>query len=196
MEGIEVVTTPPNNCHARFVPGCVEETTKVGDIMPVRLGDEGLMDGGLAEEGEGRSWNDHGAEKLERARNGVGWERGEKGRIRVHTNTHGQHLAGGENPIGGPYQKVEIDEIDIRPAGGKGSQNDLEDPEEWEAEISKAGAGRAFIYSDGSLHEGGNEGGGSFVVESDGGEGEVQCGIGNVATVWGGVGRSLAWRRA
>ena len=41
------------------------------------------------------------------------------------------------------------------------------------------------IFSDGSLLEG-NVGGGAFIVGSGGAESEVECGIGNVATVWDG----------
>ena len=44
--------------------------------------------------------------------------------------------------------------------------------------------GGAFVFSDGSLLEGGNVGGGAFIV--DDGEKEVECGIGNVVTVWDG----------
>ena len=52
--------------------------------------------------------------------------------------------------------------MDVRPA------EDPKDPDEWEAELSRAGVGGAFVYSDGSLLEGGNVGGGAFI--EDGGE--------------------------
>ena len=56
----------------------------------------------------------------------------------------------------------------------------------WEKEISKAGIGGAYIFSDGSLLQNGNVGGGAFVVGNDGREEEVKCGVEDVATVWGG----------
>ena len=62
------------------------------------------------------------------------------------------------------------------------SKEEREDPEVWEKEISKIGAVGVFIHSDGSLLEGW----GAFVVQADGGEKEVECGIGTVATVWDG----------
>ena len=42
------------------------------------------------------------------------------------------------------------------------------------------------MFSDGSLLEGGNVGGGAFVVGMDGREQEVECGVRDVATVWDG----------
>ena len=75
----------------------------------------------------------------------------------------------------------------MRPIGVKGSEkDDPEDPDAWETEISKAGSGGGFVFSDGSLLENGNVGGGAFVVGRDGREQEVECGIGDVATVWDG----------
>ena len=75
-------------------------------------------------------------------------------------------------------------EVDVRPTGGKQSEKD---PEEWEKEVRKAGIGGAYIFSDGSLLESGNVGGGAFLlVDSRGVEVEVESGIGNVATVWDG----------
>ena len=56
----------------------------------------------------------------------------------------------------------------------------------WEKEIGKAGRGGAYIFSDGSLLESGNVGGGVFIVGSRGAEDEVERGIGNLATVWDG----------
>ena len=41
---------------------CVEDPSKLGDIMPVGFGDDGTMDDELAEEGGRRRWNDHGLE--------------------------------------------------------------------------------------------------------------------------------------
>ena len=57
----------------------------------------------------------------------------------------------------------------------------------------KAGIGGTFVFSDGSLLEGGNIGGEAFRVGSGGAESKVECGIGNVAAVWdAGMARSLA----
>ena len=50
----------------------------------------------------------------------------------------------------------------------------------------KAGIGGTFVFSDGSLLEGGNIGGEAFIVGSGGASSEVECGIGNVAAVWDG----------
>ena len=44
--------------------------------------------------------------------------------------------------------------------------------------------GGAFFCSDSGLLEGGNVGGGAFM--EDGGKKQVECGIGEVATVWDG----------
>ena len=39
----------------------MEDPSKLEDILPVGFGDEGgVVDDELAEEGEGRRWNDHG----------------------------------------------------------------------------------------------------------------------------------------
>ena len=75
--------------------------------------------------------------------------------------------------MGGTCQKVGIEEIDVRPTGGKGSEQDPNDPEAWEKEIGEAGRGGTYIFSDGSLLESGNVGGGAFIVGSRGTEDEV-----------------------
>ena len=62
----------------------------------------------------------------------------------------------------------------------------INNPDAWEAEISKGGIDGAFVFSDGSLLESGDIGGGAFVVGTDGREQEVECRIGNVVTVWDG----------
>ena len=88
---------------------------------------------------------------------------------------------------GGPCQKIEIEEVDVRPIGVKGSgKDDQEDPDARETETSKAGSGGAFVFSDGSLLESANVGGGAPVVGMDGRGQEVECGIGDVGTVWDG----------
>ena len=68
---------------------------------------------------------------------------------------------------GGACPKIGIEQVDVRPIGGKESE---EDPEEWEKKIRKAGIGGAYIFSDGSLLESGNVGGGAFIVDSRGAE--------------------------
>ena len=47
---------------------------------------------------------------------------------------------------GGPYRRVKIEEVDIRPSGGNGSKQDPEDPEAWEREIGKAGLGGPVCF--------------------------------------------------
>ena len=53
----------------------------------------------------------------------------------------------------------------------------------WEKEIDRFGKGGAYIYSDGSLLEGGNVGGGAFVVSNDGAEEETEYGIGDISII-------------
>ena len=85
-------------------------------------------------------------------------------------------LPEGKQLWGGPCQKIEIDDVDVRPIGAKGGEkNDPEDPEAWDAEIRKAGIGGTFEFSDGSLLESGKVGGGAFVIDTDGQEKEVEC---------------------
>ena len=57
---------------------------------------------------------------------------------------------------GGTCPRINIEEVDVRPTGGKESEKD---PEEWEKEIRKAGIGGAYIFSNGSLLESENVGG-------------------------------------
>ena len=89
-------------------------------------------------------------------------------------------LPEGKPLFGGPCQKVEIKEVDVRPV------DDPKDPEAWEKEIGKEGVGGAYIFSDGCLLESGNVGGGAFVVRTEGGEEEVKGGVGSLAMVWDG----------
>ena len=49
---------------------------------------------------------------------------------------------------GGPCPKIKIEEVDVRPTGGKGSNQDPDQPEAWEKEIGKAGNGGACIFSE------------------------------------------------
>ena len=50
---------------------------------------------------------------------------------------------------GGSCRKVEVEEVDLRPV------DDPKDPGAWEKEINKTGKGGAYVFSDGSLLEGG-----------------------------------------
>ena len=189
MARVEDVNTHMDNKQARFVARCVEDPSKLGDIMPVGFGDDNMLDDELAEEEDGRAWNDHGPQW-------VGKE-GKKDRF-VSTLTSAVSILPEGKPLwGGPCQRIEIKEVDVRPTGGRGirSGQHPEDPEAWEKEIGKAGIGSAYVFSDGSLlgndndndnGNGGNVGGGTFVVGAGGEESDVKCGIGNVATVWDG----------
>ena len=81
-----------------------------------------------------------------------------------------------------------MEELDLCPV------NDPKDPEEWKQEIRKTGIGGAYIFSDGSLLESGNVGGGAFVVGINGREQEVECGIGTWQRC--GMARLPAWPEA
>ena len=110
-----------DNNQVRLVARCVENPSKLGDIMPESFGDEG------------------GGE-------------GEKKDVRSASCERGSHS-------GRSCRKIEIEEVDIRPTGGKGSEQDPEDQEAWEKEIGKAEIGCAYGYSDDSLSESENGGG-------------------------------------
>ena len=75
--------------------------------------------------------------------------------------------------------------MDVRPAGGKTAKT-TQRTDVWEKKISRIGKGGAYVYSDGSLLDGGNVCGRAFVVEKDGKEMKVGCRVGDVATVWNG----------
>ena len=172
MAGMEDVPTHLDNNQVRFVARQVEDPSKLGNIMPVGFGDERMLDDELAEEGDGRRWDDHGPQWVNREGKKDGF---------VSTLTRMASILPEGKPLwGGSCRKVEVEEVDLCPV------NDLKGPEEWEKEIGKEGIGGAYIFSDGSLLESGNVGGGAFIVGSRGAEVEVECGIGNVATVWDG----------
>ena len=63
MAGVE---TYLDNNEVRFVARQVEDPSKLGDIMPVGFGDERVLDCELAEEGDGRRWDDHGPQWVNR----------------------------------------------------------------------------------------------------------------------------------
>ena len=54
---------------------------------------------------------------------------------------------------------------------GKASENDPEDPDMWEKDISRIRAEGAFVFSNSSLLEGGNVGGGAFIMNKAAGTG-------------------------
>ena len=59
MAGVEDVPTHLDNCQVRLVARTVEDPSKLGDMMPIGFGDGRVLDDELAEEGDGRRWNDH-----------------------------------------------------------------------------------------------------------------------------------------
>ena len=137
MAGVEHARPHMNN-QVRLVARSVEDLSKLGDIMPVGFGDNSMLDDELAEEGEGTIMDHDGSTQREK-------------RIRI--------LLEGKPLWGGTCQKIEIEEVGVRPTGGR----DPEDPEAWEKEIGKAGKGGAYVFSHGSLLEGGNGERGAFV---------------------------------
>lgn len=144
MAGVEDVL---DNCQARFVARCVEGPTKLGDIMPVGFGDEMRIDDELTEEGGGRRWDDHSPQWVGKQRKKGGF---------VSTLTQMVSILPEGKPLwGGSCRKVDIVEVDVRPPGGKDRQDDHKNPDAWEKEISRVGKGGAYVYSDGSLLDGG-----------------------------------------
>ena len=172
MAGVEDILTYLDNTQVRFVAQQVEDPSKLGDMLPVGFGDDAMLDDELVEEGEGRRWNDHGPQWVA--------TEGKKDGFVSTLTCMVSILPEGKPLFGGPCQKVEIKEVDVR------SMDDPKDPEVWEKEIGKEGVGGAYILSDGSLLESGNVGGGAFVVRTEGGEEEVKGGVGSLATVWDG----------
>ena len=174
MLGMEDVDIHLDNNQVRFVVRQVEDPTKLGDLLPVGFGDvgEGAVDDELAEEGEGRKWNDHGPQWVAKE--------GKKNRFVSTLTQMVSILPEGKPLFEGPCQEAEIEEVEVQP------MDDPKDPGAWEKEIGKEGVGGAYIFSDGSLLEIGNVGGGAFMVGTDGAEVEVKVEIGDVATVWNG----------
>ena len=124
------------------------------------------MQGGcyLAEEGEGRRWDDHGPQW-------DGKEEKKDGFVSTLTRMVSILLEG--KPLwGGSCRKVEIKEVILRPV------DDPKDPDAWEKEFRKAVIGGAYVFSDGSLLESGNVGGGAFIFGSKGAENVCGNGVG------------------
>ena len=113
MAGVEDARTYMDNCQTRFVAQCVEDSSKLADIMPWGFGDERMQDDERAEEGEGRRWNDHGPEWVNK-------EGKENGYVSTLTRAVSV-LPEGEPLWGRPCQKVNIEEVDLRPSGTRGS---------------------------------------------------------------------------
>ena len=175
MAGVEDVDIHLGNNQVQFVARQVEDPSKVGDMLPVGFGDSTMLNDELAEEREERRWNDYGPQWVAKEGKKDGF---------ISTLTQMVSILPEGKPLwGGTCPKINVEEVDIWPGGGKESEKD---PEEWEKEIRKAGIGGAFNFSDGSLLESGNVGGGAFVVGSRGVEVEVESGIGNVVIVWDG----------
>lgn len=121
--------------------------------MPVGFGDEG----GYGGRGVGRGGRGKEVKRL--WTQGIGKEGKKQGFVFILTHMV-TILTKGKPLWGGRCQRVEVEQIDIRPGGGRGSPDDTDNPDIWEKEIRVAGVGGAFIYSDGSLLEGENVGGG------------------------------------
>ena len=65
MTGVEDEPTHLDN-QIRFVARQVEDPPKLGGLMPVNCEDERMLDDELAEEGDGRRWDDHAPQWVSR----------------------------------------------------------------------------------------------------------------------------------
>ena len=143
MAGVEDVVTHLNNGRTRFVARCVEDPTKLGDIMPVGFGDEMQIDDELAEEGEGRRW---------------------LGKVRILSDADDIHPAG-EASLGGSMPEG-------RDRGGGRRAERAERTAQTNRRVGKGNwqdRGRGFIHLLGRQPSGrGEHGGRAFVVRSDG----------------------------
>ena len=72
----------------------------------------------------------------------MGQHGGKKERVRVHSDGRSAFCQK-ESPCG---EKVDIEEIDVRPTGGQGIERDPDDPEACEKENGKAAIG-VFTFS-------------------------------------------------
>ena len=125
-----------------------------------------MIDNYLTEE-DGGIRNDHGPQS-------VRMEGKKNGYVSTLTRT-----VRGEAPLG---RKVDIEEVDVRPTGGRGvkmSRRTLMHGRSTSARLVLA----ARLLSP-SLLRGGNVGGGAVIVDS--GEREVECGVRTMATMWDG----------
>ena len=97
---------------------------KLGDMLPVRIGDVGgVVEDELAEKGDDRMWDNHGPQWIMKEREKDGF---------VSTLTRIVSILPEGKPLWeGPCQKIVIEEVDVRPIGAKGiEKNDPEDPNE------------------------------------------------------------------
>ena len=127
---MEDIRTHFDNNQVRAVPRVVEDPLKLGAILLVGFGDAGgrFIDDELTEEGGGWRWDDHSPQWFATERKNDGF---------VSTLTRiVSILPEGKLLWGGSCQRVEIEEVDIRPCRVKGGEkNHPEDPDAWEAEI-------------------------------------------------------------
>ena len=165
MAGTENMRTDLDNSQVRFVAWCIEDLSKLGDILPLGFGEEGRREDELMEE-DGRAWTDHGPQWVGRE--------GKKDGFTSTLSLMVSILPEGKPLYGGPCQRIDIKEVVVRPCRGKGSGEDPGDPKACEKEISRAGIGRAYVYSDGSLLESGSVGGGAVVIGVGGEEVDVE----------------------
>ena len=108
---MESVDIHMDNNQVRLVARCVEDPSRLGDMMPVGFGDSRMMDDELAEEGDGRRWNDHGPQWVNKEGKNDGF---------VSTLTRAVSILPEEKPLwGGTSLKIEIEEVDVRQTGGK-----------------------------------------------------------------------------
>ena len=140
IAGVKSVDIHMDNNQVRFVAQCVEDPTKLGGMLPVGFEDVGggVVDDELAEEGDGRRWDDHGPQWVTKE--------GKKDGPASTLTRMVSILPEGKPLWRRPCQKIEIEEVDVRPTRGKKSEKD---PEEWEKKVRKAEIGGACIFSDG-----------------------------------------------
>ena len=82
-----------DNNKVRFVARCVDDPTKLRDMLPVGFGDAGggVIDDELVKEGEGRRWDDHGPQ----------WVNTEEKKDEFMSMPEGKPLWGGVMPESG-----------------------------------------------------------------------------------------------
>ena len=125
MAGVEDARAHMDNNQVRLVARSVEDPSKLGDIMLVGFGDVegGVIDDELAEEGEGRRWDDHGPQW-------VGKEGKKYGFVSTLTRMVSIILEGG-SLWGESCRKVEVEEVDLRPV------DDPKDPDHGRRKLQK-----------------------------------------------------------
>ena len=105
IAGVEDIPTHLDNNQVRFVARQVEDPSKLGDMLPVGFGGDAMLDDELAEEGDGRTWNNHGPQWVAKEGKKDGF---------VSTLTRMVSiLLEGKPLFRGLCQKVEIEEVDV-----------------------------------------------------------------------------------